>query len=663
MGRADEDRAAAGNVRRTQQEGSAIEGRWLWTGAVGLLALAGLGLTFFALGEGDEANHTTEVVAPHSYEPGDYSEDSEGPAGAWNSTGTTVAAADVAAARPADVVPTIPPVAAVAPEMAEAEEAPFEGARGGAARSAPARQRHRTGMMSQRSHVNAAPAPAALPQTGVLANNFVGGSGTSARLEDLLDRGVMVSGERVQLAAFHERDALPYPRPSTDAVALHVEAERSRVTARGDTVHLQVALLARQGELPRRPRMDIRLVIDRSGSMSGDKFTHAIDAAHQLVRHLDRNDRIGIIAYDSYAEPLLASSRVGDGEHAHAALSRIRPGGGTNISAGLDLALADPPRRDRPGDLGLVVLISDGRATDGYAAPSHLGGLARRLYDEHGVLTTAIGLGTDFDEETMLTIAREGSGSYHFVRRPADIAAILEDELEARAEAVAQALRVRIVLGEGVTAKRVYGSRVLSAEEHAAVRQTEVATDRRIARELGITENRRDEEGGLRMHLPTFRRGDQHVILMELEVPPGRAGSVAGLAHVYLDYKDLYREANGEADVNVTARRVSTRERAVASTERTVKRTVLAFQAGEAMQRAADALASGDQAGAREILRERQEVLEAGARLWRDPLLARDATLLAQYRRVVDGAWNGFGYGDQRTLVMAMGSFADRRMR
>ncbi|RLB56640.1 MAG: hypothetical protein DRJ42_02740 [Deltaproteobacteria bacterium] len=658
MGRADEDRAATGNVRRTQQEGSANRGRWIWTGAAGLFVLAGLGLTFFALGVGDEAAVTVGVAEPHPFAPTD---DSEGPAGAWNSAGVVVAASADESPTPAASATVIPGMMPEA-EAVEAEEAPFEGARGGAARPAPAPRRLRTGMY-RRSPASAAPPAAALPQSGVLANNFVGGSGSSARLEDLLDRGVMVGGERIQLAAFHERDALPYARPSRDAVALHVEAERSRVTARGDTVHLQIALLARQGELPRRPRMDIRLVIDRSGSMSGEKFTHAIDAAHQLVRRLGPDDRIGIIAYDSYAEPLLASSRVGDGESAHAALSRIRPGGGTNISAGLDLALADPPRRDRPNDLGLVVLISDGRATDGNAAPSHLGGLARRLYDEHGVLTTAIGLGTDFDEETMLTIAREGSGSYHFVRRPADIAAILEDELEARAEAVAQALRVRIVLGEGVTAKRVYGSRVLSAEEHAAVRQTEVATDRRIAEELGITQNRRDEEGGLRMHLPTFRRGDQHVILMELEVPPGRAGTIAGLAHVYLDYKDMYREANGTADVNVTARRVSTRERAVASTERTVKRTVLAFQAGEALQRAADALASGDQAGARQILQERQEVLEAGARLWRDPLLARDATLLAQYQRVVDGAWNGFGYGDQRTLVMAMGSFADRRMR
>src|SRR5690606_10992621 len=138
-----------------------------------------------------------------------------------------------------------------------------------------------------------------------------------------------------------------------------------------------------------------------------------------------------------------------------------------------------------------------------------LGAMTRRHFDATGMLTTAIGLGTDFDEQTMLAIAREGSGSYHFVRRPEDVGPILEDELRARAQAVAQALRVRVELGEGVVATRVYGSRLLSEDEHAAVRTTEVATDARIARELGIAATRqREEERGLRVHLPTFRRGD-----------------------------------------------------------------------------------------------------------------------------------------------------------
>jgi len=283
-------------------------------------------------------------------------------------------------------------------------------------------------------------------------------------------------------------------------------------------------------------------------------------------------------------------------------------------------------------------------------------------FDARGVLTTSVGLGTDFDEETMLSIAREGSGSYHFVRRAGDIGDILTDELEERAQAVAQALRLRIELGEGVVATRVYGSRMLDEQEQARVRRTEVATDRRLARELGITRDRqRDEERGLRIHLPTFRRGDQHVVLMELEVPPGTGAD--RIAHVTLDYKDLLSRGNRTATADVDAERTRDREAATASTQRTVKRTVLAFQAGEALQGAASRLQSGDVGGARELLGERQRLLNAASDLWNDPALARGARLLGRYDRVLASAWPGWDSRSRRTMMMAMSAYGDRRMR
>ena len=149
----------------------------------------------------------------------------------------------------------------------------------------------------------AAPIARALPQNGVLASNFVGGSGAQARLEDLLDRGVMVAGENVRLEAFDELGRLPYPVPSDEAVGLHAELERSRLLADGERVHLQIALMARRGEAPPRPRMDVRLVFDRSGSMMGDKWTHAIDAAHALVDRLQPGDTFGLVS-DSDDAPL-----------------------------------------------------------------------------------------------------------------------------------------------------------------------------------------------------------------------------------------------------------------------------------------------------------------------------------------------------------------------
>ena len=502
----------------------------------------------------------------------------------------------------------------------------------------------------------ALPTPAALPQNGVLASTFVGGDGVRARLEDLLDRGVMVGGQNVRLEAFAEREPLPYPRPASEGMAMFAELERERLSTGTDRVHLQIALVGREGELPRRPRMDVRLVLDRSGSMHGDKWSHAIAAAHAVVDDLAAEDTFTLVSYSDDATVDFGPTRRGDGARAHAAIRALVPGGGTNISAALERVALTAPDRE---SLSVALLVSDGQATVGQTSPRELGAIARRHFDATGMLTTAIGLGTDFDEQTMLSIAREGSGSYHFVRRPEDVRTILEDELRARVQAVAQALRVRVELGDGVVARKVYGSRLLSEDEHAAVRTTEVATDRRIARELGIVADRQqEEERGLRVHLPTFRRGDQHVILMELEVPAGTR--TTDVATVTLDYKDLVRRRNDRVVREVSAERIDT-ERAHASVVRGVKRTVLAFQAGEALQRAAEALELGDTDGARRAIAERRELLETASRVWRDPALAADATLLARYERVLGGGV--VDHGSRQMLAMAMGYYGDRRMR
>lgn len=506
----------------------------------------------------------------------------------------------------------------------------------------------------------APPAPG-LPQNAVLSSTFVGGSGASARLEDLLDRGVMVGGENVRLEAFDELGRLPYPVPAEEAVGLHAELERSRIHTDGERVHLQIALMARQGEAPPRPRMDVRLVLDRSGSMNGEKWEHAIAAAHQIIDRLEPSDTFGLVSYSNEASLDLSPARVGDRRAAHAAVRGLVPGGGTNIEAALRLAAAHSPRRRAMNDVLLVVLVSDGVANIGQTNAEALGQLARETFDAHGALTTSVGLGTDFDEDTMLAIAREGSGSYHFVRRASDIGTILTDELEERAQSVAQALRLRIELGEGVVATRVYGSRVLEQQEEARVRATEIATDQRLARELGISRDRqRDEDRGLRIHLPSFRRGDQHVVLMELEVPAGTRA--ATLANITLDYKDLLSRGNRTARVEVRGERTRDREAAVASTARTVKRTVLAFAAGDALSAAARALEQGDVQAARQQIAERQRVLVAAADLWNDRSLARDAQLLGRYDRVLQSAWPSWDDGSRRTMVMAMNFYGAERM-
>ena len=135
------------------------------------------------------------------------------------------------------------------------------------------------------------------------------------------------------------------------------------------------------------------------------------------------------------------------------------------------------------------------------------------------------------------------------------------------------------------------------------------------------------------------------------------------LARVTLDYKDLLSRGNRTATADVRATRTADREASVASTQRTVKRTVLAFQAGDALRAASTRLERGDVQGARSLLAERQRLLTAASDLWSDRSLAEDARLLGRYERVLAGAWPSWDSQSRRTMMMAMSFYGDRRMR
>ncbi len=54
------------------------------------------------------------------------------------------------------------------------------------------------------------------------------------------------------------------------------------------------------------------------------------------------------------------------------------------------------------------------------------------------------------------------------------------------------------------------------------MKKEEKKIDRKVAEELGIAPNRQNtpEEPGIKMLIPAFYRGDSHVVMLEIKVPP-----------------------------------------------------------------------------------------------------------------------------------------------
>lgn len=110
---------------------------------------------------------------------------------------------------------------------------------------------------------------------------------------------------------------------------------------------------------------DVVFVVDKSGSMNGEKMEQAKKALLFCVEHLNPNDRFDIIPFSTEAEFLFSELKTADGEHvkqAKAFINELRPVGGTAIEESLQKALSLQKGEDRPF---FVVFMTDGKPTIG----------------------------------------------------------------------------------------------------------------------------------------------------------------------------------------------------------------------------------------------------------------------------------------------------------
>lgn len=167
-------------------------------------------------------------------------------------------------------------------------------------------------------------------------------------------------------------------------------------------------------ESPARTSLKVALVIDRSGSMGGEKLEITKAAVAQFIRSLDPDDRIALVTYDDHVD--LVCSLEAPTEGLARRVESIQPGGSTDLYGGWVVGAKVV------GSGGRVVLLSDGlanvgRFTDAQSMSQH----AALSYERYGVTTTTIGVGRDYDEGLMAGMARTGGGAHYFAHSAAAI--------------------------------------------------------------------------------------------------------------------------------------------------------------------------------------------------------------------------------------------------
>jgi len=169
-----------------------------------------------------------------------------------------------------------------------------------------------------------------------------------------------------------------------------------------------------------RVKREVILVLDRSGSMQGEKMRQALAAAAQIIEGLEEGEAFNIIDYSesiqSFAQAPVIKSQVTVAQ-ARDYLNRIRASGGTNIHDALLEALRSPPT---PGMLPMVLFLTDGQPTVGERSETGIRNALKKANDAERRIFS-FGVGFDVNTPLLTAVSKASRGAATFVLPDEDV--------------------------------------------------------------------------------------------------------------------------------------------------------------------------------------------------------------------------------------------------
>jgi Ca-activated chloride channel family protein len=330
------------------------------------------------------------------------------------------------------------------------------------------------------------------------------------------------------------------------------------------------------------PPASVALVIDHSASTAGRRLLIARRAALAVIDGLKDSEHLAIISVSDRPRVLpVAPLTPENRQKMRSFVEKLQAEGRSDLSAGIDAANEELATPTEANFYRQIIILSDGRPTDGMVDQDGLAELARVAREEHSIHTNTVAVGDDADIDLMAGVAKQGWG----------FAAVLDDSSATERVAKRQQLdlvrraanevELRVKVGPTVTLVSVMGMEATVKGNLARIPVGEVG----LGEMLPIV-----------LHLSTDNVGKQ---VRSID-----------LAQVELSYEDAIAERRRTQSLTVEAELNLEQAKGRGALNLEVLRPVALAYVKKHTARADEAAEDGDQLTAKEILESTREYVK-----------------------------------------------------
>jgi Ca-activated chloride channel family protein len=227
----------------------------------------------------------------------------------------------------------------------------------------------------------------------------------------------------------------------------------------------------------KRTPLNISIVIDKSGSMAGDKIRNVRKAAKEMIDQMTSDDYVSIVIYDSEVDVLHESQRLTNKEIVKNKIDKIVDRSGTNLCGGMQRGYKEVARTYKSGFINRVLLLSDGLANEGITNSKEIESITRKHLQNEQISISTFGVGNDYNEDLMTALAENGSGNYYFINKAQDVASILRKELNGMMEVIAHHVVLKINIPDNVTIVNVKGANFIQVGREITINLHDVFSE------------------------------------------------------------------------------------------------------------------------------------------------------------------------------------------